>query len=361
MAEDTLAPPSSLPDFSAERWEPDVQVYGVMHLAQYRAVMIAASDGKLPQPTEISHIKFLRAGAIAKAASDTAAAPDDSGQIGTPALNRADAAAAVTAAVMEETAATAEAHQLVAAPGPSPDSTGPREAGQDAQLEILPSAPEGGPGTWWRASRNEEVVVREGMSLWSREIERHPSGSYLLQAAAIGTLERGRERGIVRMPIHPRGWVTLDASPAGGPRYFEIYPAAPRWRVAHKSGTKHGDVLVRATRALDSREVGVLWHGDYVEQIGATEVQQEPQGKDIFRMPVAILLAADTAATLAATQLELKFRKSENGDWTGAARAEAERQVVWNAVRRPDQLCGWVTVDASKAGGPRFFEECRMP
>lgn len=354
MAEDlgtsAATPDASFTNFSATRWEPDAKVYGVMPLLHCRAAMIARHDGEeLPPPVEISHIKFLNMSGLAKARHGDAPDADGSGQPGEARLGTAEAAAAVVAAVMHDGATeAAEAVQIQPISNPGLDNEGP---GQSNNSLLLASTA----GTWWRASSDQEVVVREGSSLWSRELLRHPPGSYVLQAAQVETLSRGRERGILRMPVMPRGWVTLDATAAGGPRYFEMCPA-PRWRVIHQSGTKHGDVLVRATKSLDSPEVGVLWNGDYVEQIGSQEFQ-ESQGKSILRMPVALIATAPVAVarrnSLTSTAAAAQASPAE--------RAQLEQRAMWAVKREQGCLAGWVTADATKAGGPRFFEECRLP
>mmetsp|Transcript_111712 Transcript_111712/g.203115 ORF Transcript_111712/g.203115 Transcript_111712/m.203115 type:complete len:190 (+) Transcript_111712:1-570(+) len=189
----------------------------------------------------------------------------------------------------------------------------------------------------------------------------------MMQAAQVETLSRGREKGILRMPIMPRGWVTLDASAAGGPRYFEICPA-PRWRVIHHSGTKHGDVLVRQSKNLDSPEVGVLWNGDYVEQIGSMEVQ-ESQGKSIVRMPIVMISTKPVAEVRGQCLQDLQPSTPHSprpiaaaAQATPAERAQLEQRAMWATEPEPGCLAGWVTVDATNAGGPRFFEECpRLP
>lgn len=108
--------------------------------------------------------------------------------------------------------------------------------------------------------------------------------------------------------------MTLDASEAGGPRYVEL---APHWRVIYRSECRV-DVIVRKCKSRDSEAIAMLKCGDIAEQAG----QQEDSGDGLLRMPIAVLVPA------------------------GNNNKENTRTV------------GWVTVDASKAGGPVYFEEC---
>ena len=81
------------------------------------------------------------------------------------------------------------------------------------------------------------------------------------------------------------------------------------WRVAYVSGLPSGDVLVRAGPSLKSIEVAVLHFGDVVTQAGPQVCRD-----NLIRMPI-----------------------------------EGQRGVT-----------GWVTVDATDAGGPVFFKECPL-
>lgn len=183
--------------------------------------------------------------------------------------------------------------------------------------------------SWWRAHHalGEDLVVREGLSMASAELRRVPPGGAVQQAGAARMLLGGRRRGVVRLPVLPRGWISADATRAGGPRYV-VSASAPRWRVVYSSpNSRDGDAIVRADPALDSDEVAVLYCGDIVEQAGPSETR----GNGIVRMPV-------TAS--------ISHRSEADGDSPRARNAEAA----------PSKVLGWVTVDASSAGGPVFFK-----
>ncbi|CAD7957046.1 unnamed protein product [Amoebophrya sp. A25] len=177
------------------------------------------------------------------------------------------------------------------------------------------------------------------------------------------------------MPVEPRGWVTADATEAGGPKYLEavidtcgsgnsfyragpcglptstggvggggvgvpgnetrrsitdpawsavpkgnVEPLAPPstsdpkrdrdkifWQVVFRSGSDRGDIIVRKTIDLQSDEVEYLFCGEQVEQIGS--LQQKLAG--VPRMPV----------------------RTQKGN------------------------TGWVTLDATAKGGPKFFAQ----
>eukprot|EP00747_Dinoflagellata_sp_TGD_P167659 gnl/TRDRNA2_/TRDRNA2_192423_c0_seq1.p1 gnl/TRDRNA2_/TRDRNA2_192423_c0~~gnl/TRDRNA2_/TRDRNA2_192423_c0_seq1.p1 ORF type:complete len:322 (-),score=33.81 gnl/TRDRNA2_/TRDRNA2_192423_c0_seq1:186-1100(-) len=185
-------------------------------------------------------------------------------------------------------------------------------------------------GAWWRVVQTlgEDVLVREGVSLLSPELRRASPGDLVLQAGAARSIREGRARGCIRVPVVPSGWVTADARPAGGPLYL-VHVPTPRWRVVYTSSTsKEGDVIVRADTPLDSEEVTVLWSGDIVDQAGPLLTRTD----GIIRMPITPHVTrrpADGEADL------------ENG----------------NRVERVScKVLGWVTIDASEAGGPVFFK-----
>lgn len=182
--------------------------------------------------------------------------------------------------------------------------------------------------SWWRvhSSLGEELVVREGLSLASSELLRMSPGESVQQAGAARMLKQDRAAYCIRLPVKPRGWVTADASRAGGPRYL-VSASAPRWRVVH-SAEKNGesDALVRATAELDSDEVSWLYFGDIVEQAGPSETR----GQGIVRMPVTS-----------------NITRRSDGD------AESYSQPNHAPTTK---VFGWVTIDAKSAGGPVFFK-----
>lgn len=159
-------------------------------------------------------------------------------------------------------------------------------------------------GAWWRVrpALREEVVIRSGVSLASAETRRAAPGEAFQQKGKPRVVLEGRAQGCIRMPIQPDGWVTADASRAGGPQFlFRVH--APRWKVIYP-----GDVVVRALSDLHSEALASLSCGEIVEQAGPTV--QQPDG--IVRMPIT----------------------------TGGA----------------SRICGWVTMDATSAGGPVLFK-----
>lgn len=179
-------------------------------------------------------------------------------------------------------------------------------------------------GSWWRVRSDlgEDVIVRAGVSLQSKELGRIAPADLLQQAGLARTFAKGRARGCVRVPVNPEGWVTADATKAGGPKYI-VRASAPRWRVVYQSpNSSGGDVIVREAQALESDEVAVLYHGDIVEQAGPLK----QFSKGIMRMPVTEAIGR---------------RRNEDSDKDG--------EKAWPQI-------GWVTVDATPAGGPVFFK-----
>jgi len=178
-------------------------------------------------------------------------------------------------------------------------------------------------GSWWRVrtTLKEDLVVRNGVSLFSAELRRAVPGEMLQQKGGPRVLTSGRAQGCVRMPIQPYGWVTADATRAGGPQYL-IRAQAPKWRAVYQSPTGNGaaDVIVRHGLELDSEAVVSLCCGDIVEQAGPSHIRSN----GIVRMPVVL------------------GRKSESNEEEDSP--------------RPARISGWVTVDASAAGGPVFFK-----
>lgn len=154
---------------------------------------------------------------------------------------------------------------------------------------------------WWRVrpAIREDVVLRSGVSMASAEMRRALPGETLQQKGKPRVLLEGRAQGCIRMPVQPCGWVTADAS------------RAPRWKVVYQSPSPSfstGDVVVRASEELNSEAVSSLFINDVVEQAGP----MIPRADGIIRMSILT---------------------------TGSTR-----------------ICGWVTVDASAAGGPVLFK-----
>lgn len=201
------------------------------------------------------------------------------------------------------------------------------------------SAPwSGRPGSWWRVHNQlgEDLLVREGVSLRSAQLRRVAPGELVQQAGLARSLLAGNAKGCVRLPVRPVGWVSADASRAGGPKYL-VRASVPRWRVVYcPEGGKGQDrgVIVREDEALGSEEVTVLHRGDVVEQAGP--VVTRPDG--IIRMPV--------------TSTVVRRSDVENGDYSADAGGNGQN----GRSSTSGKTYGWVTADASAAGGPVFFK-----
>jgi len=270
-----------------------VQAYGIIHLLQCRSIV---TDDQAEKPQAIDHIKFLR-NLPANLASNG------------PLRSREGGSTALVAKGTDEASRPAHSGSVA----------------HTTATELMPDLTQ--VGSWWRVCSS--VIVREDMFLESLALRHAVPGNYLQQGGPAERFVSGKRHGIIRMPILPNGWVTIDATAAGGPRYLEHVPA-PRWRVVYDSGADSGDVLLRAGVDLDSREVAMLRRGTVVEQARPLELL----GTGVLRMPVTVLLDGWTAP--AASQ-----------DWANDGVSCGEAMAV----------TGWVTVDATAAGGPIFFEE----
>jgi len=393
-------------DFDNATWEPTRQAYGLLHLLRYKFAMSGASE--IPKPPELAHLKFAAverlpgkgkqvrdkeksikdkarkkaAGAAAEKASDPVAAAtsmaaaialdaavaaaastarDDAGPANGAAA--AGAAAAVAAATGHDTAGStncaathsyAQASNAAAAHGYPQASTAvahgyPQASNAAAQgypqaskglasavasvplptrsTALAPSAasPNGfleevphmrRPYAWWRVrTAAGRATVRADVSLTSQELGHLEPGSWLQQEGPALMFTDGQAHGLIRMPIVWAGsqsaWVTADARAVHGPQMLE---PAPRW-----SYIAQGEGLIRQGVALDSREVARIAHWEEVEQTGSQV--RLPLG--VVRMPVSTLSLRHGGRDLMDAWRELKI--------------------------------GWVTVDASEAGGPVLF------
>lgn len=269
--------------FNAAAWAPDNCSYGLFYLMVIRQGL---DPEKLTKPAEVEDLKFMDIRTISRWASgkkhrDSAEAEEES------------------------------------------DYVSEGEPYEESDVAQWP----GKKASWWRvhSSLGEELVVREGLSLMSAELSRMSPGDAVQQAGVARMLWHGRCRGCIRLPVKPRGWVTADATRAGGPRYL-VSSSAPRWRVVYTSSNPNDSgVIVRAEPELDSDEVTAIYLGDIVEQAGPSETR----GQGIVRMPVAAVIS---------------YSGRKDGETEAAA--STQRQTV----------SGWVTVDASSAGGPVFFK-----
>jgi len=177
-------------------------------------------------------------------------------------------------------------------------------------------------GQWWRNCDSRiDVIVREFFALSSPEVSKVPPGHYIQQSGPCEVFVSGRAEGLQRMPVFPKGFVTVDATAVGGPKYLEPV-LAPRWKVVFSSGSAKADIIVRADSSLDSPEVAVLMHGSVVDQSGPHIVLAD----GIVRMPIS---------------------------FSGHIGQEPS-----DPSRSPRQRQGWVTCDATSQGGPKFFEPC---
>lgn len=281
--------------FDSTAWAPHKCEYGLLHLLMCREIL----SEELAKPPPSNHLKAL-----------------DFRQCSSPILKpvRRDLPPAVE---LEE--------------GDDDDAASYISEGEPAEPSELVSWGKSQRGAWWRVrgGLREDLVVRSGISLSSAEVRRTASGEVFQQKGAPRVLTGGKAQGCIRMPIQPSGWVTADASRTGGPQYL-IRTHAPQWRVVYQSpGNGNGgqDVIVRSGMELDSEAVGSLSCGDVVEQAGPSQVRHD----GITRMQVTAMMPA--------------------GRSPGAASREAD---VDGAHRL--RVSGWITVDASVAGGPVFFK-----
>lgn len=276
--------------FSAVWWEPAKQEYGILNLLMCRTAM----EEELAKPTDVEHLRVIESRLC------SFSVPPPRREV-----------------ISDE------------------DDEGVSEGEPYEATE--PVSWQGRTGSWWRVqpSLGEDVIVREGVSLTSPELRRVCPGEVLQQAGHARALAGGRAKGCVRLPVRPSGWVTADATKAGGPKYI-VRASVPRWRVVHKEKdedeiAKAGDVIVREESDLASREVDRLVCGDIVEQAGPSLTLFD----GIIRMPV-------TTSVIRRNEL------GDNGDSTPPAPANSRGPQA--------KTLGWVTIDASTAGGPVFFK-----
>jgi len=284
-------------EFNAAAWAPDNREYGLFYLMVIRQGLMADWPEKLTKPSEVEDLKFVDSRIVndhEKRMSSASTKPP-----------RRDNAETV---VSDDEA----------------DDVSEGEPYEESDVAAWP----GKKLSWWRvhAALGEELVVRQGLSLASAEIMRLSPGDAVQQAGVARMLRNGRCRGCIRLPIKPRGWVTADATRAGGPRYV-VSATAPRWRVVYSSpNSREADAIIRSDPALDSSEVASLWCGDIVEQAGPPETR----GQGILRMPVTSLIV-------------------KRNDVDHEAHGK-------NSEASSSKVLGYVTLDASSAGGPVFFK-----
>jgi len=279
-------------DFNAAAWCPANREYGLFYLMVIRqGIAEKYPEMHKMKPAEVANLKFVENRVL---------------NINSQSSTRAKPSRREAEVVVEE------------------DSEAISEGEPYEESDVVPWP--GKRGSWWRvhSSLGEDLVIREGLSIASPELSRISPGDAVQQAGAPRMLRHGRARGCIRLPVKPRGWVTADATRAGGPMYL-MSGTAPRWRVVYSSpNSREGDAIVRADLALDSAEVAVLWCGDVVEQAGPSETR----GQGILRMPVTATIQ----------------RRSDADSEPAKENAPAAKTI------------GWVTLDATSAGGPVFFK-----
>jgi len=321
-------------NFSSVSWAPEDQAYGILHLLRRRAVMCQ----DFPKPAEVAHLKFLcMSGAPAGLPSSASSGSSEDGSFATPPPPPAEWGEATTSPSpplpsqqLQPPPQPASLPTDVAAPRPPAGGRGGTRGDDTEVVEAL-----GRVGAWWHICSADEVIVRQDVSIFSAELKRLRSGTWIQQAAPAEQFTRGPARGLVRLPVLPRGWVTADARSVGGPQYVE---PAPRWCVVYGSGTRFGDVLVRAEAALDSEELAVLTTGDVVDQAGPQETVD-----GIVRMRILLPEWAAPPPPKAAEVLP-----------NPAIHAAAAQATAAVAASRLAKLR--VTVDASAVGGPVLLE-----
>lgn len=199
------------------------------------------------------------------------------------------------------------------------------------------------PWASWRVCGEEKLVLREDVSLWSQVVGHLEPGGWVQQAGPAKRLLDTPTRGLIRMPVRQLqevagSWATVDARALGGPRYLE---PAPQWEVVYQSNSPYGDVVLRQALALDSDVVAILSLGDVVEQLGPPQEQDgtSTTAGGILRMHVSLVPGGRGAAAHKTPELN--------------ATAPANDPCCWAT---PCPTAGWVTVDATRASGPRFLK-----
>eukprot|EP00929_Paragymnodinium_shiwhaense_P014088 TRINITY_DN121974_c0_g1_i1.p1 TRINITY_DN121974_c0_g1~~TRINITY_DN121974_c0_g1_i1.p1 ORF type:complete len:456 (-),score=78.01 TRINITY_DN121974_c0_g1_i1:185-1552(-) len=268
--------------FQKDTWNPSEQMYGMSGLLKLLTLM-----RPIEKPQEVSHMKFL----IVPGGAPQAALEEE----------RPDAAAGSRARRTEERGGRQGKG------GRDRDGKGNsgRFVPDMGHTEVVPGRDR---GQWWRNRWTQDVLARNQCSIESEVCAKIPPRHYVLQNGPLEVFVDGAAKGMQRMPIQPRGWVTVDATHVNGPKYLEPVAYA-RWKVIFSSGMPKGDIVVRETVKLESTQVAVLFCNSFVDQAGPCETLED----GIVRMPI---------------------------------------QFVDGSRRK----YGWVTLDASPQGGPVFFE-----
>jgi len=291
--------PEGEADFDKGAWQLEAQKYGIIGLLNLREAMLP-----IAKPPEVAHFKFL-------------ICPNFAGDI--PELDREyDQRDSRDA----RRSGADNADRKGKGKGKTKDGKGGRYVPDMGKTEVMTGSQK---GQWWRncPANKLDVIVREQFSLQSSELWKVPPSHYVQQAGPVEVFVSGPAEGLQRMPVLPRGWVTVDASAVqfGGPKYLEQV-RRPRWKVIFQSGSNKGDIVAREACSLESEEVAVLLCGTIVEQSGPQEINKD----GIVRMPIA---------------------------WP-----EHSGRDPSDPSRPPLRRGGWVTCDATAQGGPKFFEPC---
>jgi len=270
-------------DFETTTWEPDASRYGIVGLLRLREAMLP-----IEKPKEVEHLKFL-------------ICPSTGGEDGDRDLLPGGTAPG------ERDKSRAKAKPKDNTPKVPPGRYVP-DMGQTVCVTDYVK------GNWWRNWGDQDVLVRQEFSLASTEVHRVKPGEMVQQGGYMEVFVSGQAQGLKRMPVQPRGWVTVDATAVGGPKYLE--PTTPQmWKVIFSSGSDRGDIVVREAVSLDSPEVGLLKTGAFVEQAGPQRSLED----GIIRLPISFQASSPS--------------------------------------QPPRSKTGWVTLDARAQGGPMFFDK----
>lgn len=119
-------------------------------------------------------------------------------------------------------AATQPPPAKVAKPSAVTPSVPEQPKATSAQKDSLP----GWAGARWRVLRTREfadVIVREACEVTSKELRRINPDEVCTQKDSCVRLPNG----VMRMPIHPSGWATVNAKEIGGPVFLELVKDQP--------------------------------------------------------------------------------------------------------------------------------------
>lgn len=287
--------------FDAGAWAPATHQYGLLHLLMARSTMLEDLAAVAPARNALKALDTrLCSPALGPVQGGPAGRGSPGGGLGSPAMLLDEECDSDASYISE---------------------------GEPAEPSQPVSWGRGQRGAWWkvRSSLRDDLVVRAGVSLASAELRRFAPGELLQQKGHPRVLSNGRFQGYIRMPVQPAGWVTADASRSGGAQHL-IRAHTPRWRAVYQSpsSSSNGDVIVRGSVELHSEAVVSLWCGDVAEQAGPSVEYHS----GILRMPI------------------VASGRSAAASGEDAARADG---VV-------PKVSGWVTVDATAAGGPVFFK-----